>query len=414
MSKPINNMDKPERTVHTVSEFTARLKQTLEENFDGVWVQGEISGLSQPGSGHCYFNLNDENAQLRAVVWRSTLQRMKFELEEGQQVICCGDIDIYPPRGTYQLIVRKVEPLGEGKLQIAFRQLHQKLSAEGLFEAQHKRPLPRFPQRIAVVTSPTGAAIRDFCQIVKRRWPQLHILILGCRVQGTEAPREIIEAIRQAARIHPPLDAVVVTRGGGSIEDLWSFNDEQVVRAIRACPIPTLSAIGHEIDITLTDLAADVRAVTPSEAAEVIAPDQQEWMAALEESSSRMRILIRQLLIGARRRLDAITSQRSFRRPDDLLKDRYQRIDILDQKLRSTMERTTERHRHRWQQAASQLQAVNPLAVLRRGYSITTDMQGHPLGDANQVNVGDDIKTVLEWGTLVSQIRGLDQSQRLQ
>ncbi|HMO90789.1 MAG TPA: exodeoxyribonuclease VII large subunit [Pirellulaceae bacterium] len=393
------------RTVYTVSEFTKHLKQTLEETFSTVWVQGEVSGLSRPSSGHCYFNLNDESAQLRAVLWRTTSQRMNFQLEDGQKVLCCGDIDIYPPRGTYQLVVRYLEPVGEGSLQVAFRQLYQKLAAEGLFDARLKRQLPKFPRRIGLITSPSGAAVRDFCQIAKRRWPLTDILIFGCRVQGNEAPAEIVQAIQNAARISPRIDALVITRGGGSAEDLWSFNDERVVRAIRASSIPTLSAIGHEIDVTLSDLAADAKALTPSEAAEKVFPDRMEWYNFLADASARLSFLVSQQINTARSRLAALAAQRCLRRPEDLLTERYQRIDLIEQRLQTAMDRFIERARHRWQQSSSRLAAVNPLAVLARGYSLTTDLEGKLLSSSDRVNPGDEIKTTLDWGQLVSHVK---------
>ena len=251
----------------TVSQLTLRIKQTLEAEFASVWVSGELSDVSRPQSGHVYLTLKDENAQVRGVIWRSVASRLAFDLQDGQQVVCRGDIDIYPPRGVYQLIIRQVEPLGVGALQLALRKLHQRLAAEGLFDPGRKRPLPRFPRRIAFVTSPTGAAVRDFLEVLRRRWRGASVLIIPAKVQGEGAAQDLVRGIRLANSLAEPPDVLVVGRGGGSLEDLWCFNEEPVVRAIHASRIPVVSAVGHEIDVTLSDLVADVRALTPSEAA---------------------------------------------------------------------------------------------------------------------------------------------------
>jgi len=270
--------------VLSVSEFTARLKQLLEESFPEVWVVGEISGLARPASGHIYFTLKDDQAQLRAVVWRSTARRLGFELEDGLEVVCGGYLEVYAPRGTYQLIVEQVEARGMGALERAFRRLYERLSREGLFDRQRKRPLPPLVRRIAVVTSPTGAAIRDFLQVLSRRWAGADVLIVPSRVQGEGAAEELAAAVAAVNRLRPAPDCLVLARGGGSLEDLWAFNEEVLLRAIVASRVPVVSAVGHEIDVTLSDLAADVRALTPSEAAELLAPEAEELLARLRET----------------------------------------------------------------------------------------------------------------------------------
>src|SRR3954462_7886448 len=267
--------------VLSVSQLSQLIEGTLESAFQSVWVSGEVSEVSRPHSGHVYFTLRDEAAQMKAVIWRSVASRLRFQLEDGQQVICHGDLDVYPPRGTYQLVVRQVEPEGLGALQLAFKQLQARLAAEGLFEPARKRPLPLFPQRVGFVTSPSGAAIRDFLQVAARRFHGVEILVIPARVQGDGAAVEIARGIELANRLQPPLDCLVVGRGGGSLEDLWSFNEEIVVRAIHASQIPVVSAVGHEIDVTLADLVADIRALTPSEAAERVIPSAAELTARL-------------------------------------------------------------------------------------------------------------------------------------
>ncbi len=244
--------------VLTVAELTARIKDLLETSFDSVWVAGEISNLSRPHSGHCYLTLKEDEAQIRCALWRNTLSRLRFDLNDGLQVVCRGRLDVYAPRGSYQLIIEDIEPKGIGALELALRQLRDRLAREGLFDPARKRPLPAFVRRIAVVTSPSGAAIHDFLQVLGRRWRGADVIIFPTRVQGEGAAAEIAAAIATANRLPLAIDCLVVTRGGGSLEDLWAFNEEAVVRAIHASRIPVICAIGHEIDVTLSDLVADV------------------------------------------------------------------------------------------------------------------------------------------------------------
>src|SRR5688572_3892156 len=278
----------PSPKILSVSQLSLLIEGALESVFQSLWVSGEISEVTRPKSGHVYFTLRDETAQIRAVIWRTTASRLRFQLEEGQQVVCRGDIDVYPPRGTYQLVVQQVEPRGLGALQLALKQLQRRLEAEGLFDPTRKRPLPPFPRRVGFVTSPTGAAIRDFLQVAARRFHGVQILVIPARVQGEGAAAEIARAIAEANRLRPPLDVLVVGRGGGSPEDLWCFNDEQVVRAIFASQVPVVSAVGHEIDVTLSDLVADVRALTPSEAAERVIPSADELLLRLAQFQKRL------------------------------------------------------------------------------------------------------------------------------
>ncbi len=272
----------------TVSQLTAQIKNALEGEFTSVWVAGEISNYSRPQSGHSYFTLKDDQAQIRSVMWRSAAARLKFDLADGLDVICHGHVDVYAPRGSYQLVIDQLQPKGIGALELALRKLREKLTAEGLFDPARKRTLPPFPRRVAFVTSPTGAAIHDFLQVLQRRWRGVDVLVIPARVQGDGAVQEIVSGIRLANRVVPRPDVIVVGRGGGSLEDLWSFNEEPVVRAIAASRIPTVSAVGHEIDVTLADLAADVRALTPSEAAERIVPAAEEISARIHNYQKRL------------------------------------------------------------------------------------------------------------------------------
>src|SRR5262245_3921059 len=305
--------------VLSVSQLTALIQGSLESTFTSVWVSGEVSEISRPQSGHVYFTLKDEGAQLRGVLWRSSAVRLRFRLEEGQQVICLGDLTVYPPRGTYQLDVRRVEPQGLGALQLAFQQLQRRLAAEGLFDPARKRALPLLPRRVGIVTSPSGAAIHDFLQVAARRCCGVQILVIPARVQGDGSAAEVVRGIQLANRIRPPLDVLVVGRGGGSLEDLWSFNEEAVVRAIFASRVPVVSAVGHEIDVTLADLAADVRALTPSEAAERVFPAAEELTQRLSAIQRRLLAMLRARAAAARRHVEQLARSRVLRNPRALL-----------------------------------------------------------------------------------------------
>lgn len=389
----------------SVAELSQLIKGTLESNFARLWVCGEVSEVSRPLSGHVYFTLKDEQAQIRAVMWRSTAQRQKFQLQEGHEVVCRGDLDVYPPRGSYQLVVRSVEPKGVGALQLAFKQLQEKLAMEGLFDRAHKKPLPPFPRRIAFVTSPTGAAIRDFLEIACRRFRGIHVLVIPARVQGDCAAEEIVHGIQLANRLLPRPDVLVVGRGGGSLEDLWCFNEEQVVRAIFASEIPVVSAVGHEIDVTLADLVADVRALTPSEAAERIVPSAEEVLQRLHHYQSRLIAALRSQCIMARSRLDSLAERRVLKRPLDRLGDLARRLDELQVRLHRTVRRRAQAAGQRVESLAAHLESLSPLAVLARGYSVTQrTSDGAIVRAAADLQDGERIETRLREGRLISRV----------
>jgi exodeoxyribonuclease VII large subunit len=394
----------PSDKVLTVSQLTRQLQHTLRDRFADVWVAGEISSLSQPASGHIYLTLGDDRAQIRGVIWRSDAERLEFQLQDGLQVICRGQIDIYPPRGAYQLIIRQLEPEGVGAQQLALKQLHARLAAEGIFDADRKRPLPLLPRRVAVVTSPTGAAVRDFLQVVTRRWPDIEILVIPARVQGSEAALEIAQGIVVASHLRRRPDVLVVTRGGGSAEDLWSFNDERVVRAVAASPLPVVSAVGHEIDVTLCDLAADVRALTPSEAGELVVPLRRQVQASLGDLRLRMQQALQKTLNEARQRLQALQSRRVLTEPEQLLHVARRQVDELEFRLVQIIRRQLERGEHKVAVVAGRLQAVSPLNVLARGYSVTETRDGRLIRSADDVQPGDEIRTRLQHGEVSSQV----------
>jgi exodeoxyribonuclease VII large subunit len=369
-----------------VSELTARIKATLERGFAEVAVRAEVSNLARPRSGHVYLVLKDDAAQIRAVLWKSDAQRLVFDLTDGLAVRASGRLAVYAPRGEYQLTIRKIEPEGIGALELAFRQTVARLAAEGLFDPERKRPLPRYPRRIVVVTSPTGAAVRDLLQVIGRRWRALDILIAPVRVQGVGAAEEIAEAIALANQV-AGADLVVLARGGGSLEDLWAFNEEIVARAIVASSLPVVTAIGHEVDVTIADLAADRRALTPSEAGELCVPDAVEVRRALVRLAERIGQAGRSRLEQCRNRLDCAGHD-------------------LDQ----AVTRGLENRRHQLARLAASLEALSPLGVLARGYSLTLKDDGATIvRSAGDVRPGDLIETRLASGRIVSRVEVEDE-----
>ncbi len=331
----------------TVAELTAQIKSALERGFSDVTLRGEISNLSRPRSGHVYLALKDDAASIRAVLWKSDAEKVVFDLADGLAVRVWGKISVYAPRGDYQITIRRIEPEGIGALELAFRQTLARLAAEGLFDPARKKPLPRFPDRIVVVTSPTGAAIRDVLQVTGRRWPLAEILIAPAKVQGLGAAEEIAAALALADRV-AGADLVIVARGGGSLEDLWAFNEEVVARAIAAMDRPVVSAVGHEVDTTIADLVADVRASTPSAAAEICVPDVRDVTQHLDRLGDRLARAGRARFDQARARLDTLA-------------------DRAERALRRSLD---DRH-HRLARLAAALEALSPLGVLARGYSLT-------------------------------------------
>lgn len=391
--------------VLTVEQLTLQLKDLLETAFPAVWVSGEISNFSRPSSGHCYFTLKDEAAQIRAVMWRGTASRLKFDLHDGMEVVCFGGVDVYAPRGSYQLVVTKLEPKGIGALELALRKLKEKLAAEGLFDRARKRPLPKFPRRIAFVTSPTGAAVRDFLEVMRRRWSGADVLIVPTRVQGDGAAREIAAAITRVNQSDLDVDVLVVGRGGGSLEDLWCFNEEPVVRAVAASRIPTVSAVGHEIDVTLCDLAADVRALTPSEAAELVVPSQEAILAFLADRRQRLLGALQNKATSARHRLVMLGERRAFRQPFELLRTRAQRVDELWLRAGRALKHRLTLQRSRLETWAGKLESLSPLGVLARGYSVTQRADdGAVVRSPEQLAAGDLLRTRLAAGEVLSNV----------
>ncbi|QEG35025.1 exodeoxyribonuclease VII large subunit [Bythopirellula goksoeyrii] len=397
--------------IMSVSQLTAQLKGVIESRFSSVWVAGELSNFSRPQSGHCYFTLKDDTAQLRAVIWRGTAVRLKFELADGLEIVCRGHLDVYPPRGSYQLVVDEVQPRGVGALELALRKLREKLAAEGLFDAYRKRALPKFPRRIGFVTSPTGAAIRDFLEVLQRRWRGVEVLIFPARVQGGGAAAEIAAGIQLANRVEPALDVLVVGRGGGSLEDLWCFNEEAVVRAIATSNIPTVSAVGHEIDVTLADFAADVRALTPSEAAERVVPSAQDVTQMVQSISTRIERAFSNQVTAWRQRLDSLASRPALARPEDGIQNLSRQVDECSLRLQTAIKSSLRDQESHLTTLSGKLSSLSPLAVLGRGYSLTQDQATKRLiTSAKQLKKGQAVVTRLAEGAVISTVNEVKDS----
>ena len=357
----------------------------------------------------CIITLKDENSQVRSVIWRSTAQRLRFKLKQGMKLLCCGGVEVYGPRGSYQLIVNRAQPVGLGALQLAFQQLHEKLSKEGLFSPDRKQSLPHFPKRIGFVTSPSGAAIHDFLEAAQDLWRDVEIIIIPARVQGELATQDIVNGIQAAQKISPQLDIVVIGRGGGSIEDLWSFNEEAVVRAIGQCNLPTVSAVGHEVDVTLSDLVADARALTPTHAAQLILPNSAELESRVDQLSKRVRQAAFSRITRAKQILDQLSNRRLFLQPHSLHQQRRQIVDELETRGHRAAFRFVQNQRQRLANLARAAEALSPLNVLQRGYTVTrkTDDQS-AVRKSSQLKIGDEIQTLLEEGQAISVVKEID------
>jgi exodeoxyribonuclease VII large subunit len=457
MSQPLlaSLFDNTERHPVSVSELTASIRNKLEKGFASVWVEGEISNFHAHSSGHWYFTLKDESAQLRAVCYRSSNQRIRFRPEDGLQVRARGHLTVYEPKGEYQLIAETLEPVGAGALQLAFEQTKARLQSEGLFAAELKRAIPFFPRRIGIVTSATGAAIRDILNVISRRTRTVHVLFAPARVQGEGAAHEVVRAIKflndhharalRDASLGGGIDVIIVGRGGGSVEDLWAFNEEVVARAIRASTIPVISAVGHETDFTIADFAADLRAATPSAAAELVAAHEEQLCTALDRLVHNLSRSVRYRIAAERTRVRELTFARGFDEVRVHLRDAVAAVDEREDRLRSAMasmfqralrrfdtagralspaelrnraiaqrarfdslcqSRNTavlskiENARQQFGMAAAALDAMSPLKVLERGYAIAQDAQGAIVREASAVAAGDALRLRLWKGEL--------------
>ena len=374
----------------TVSEITRYLRNLLDNDsvLSDVWVQGEISNFSRPSSGHLYFTLKDGSAALRCVIWRSTAIRLRFGFQNGLAIEAHGAVSIYERDGQYQLYVDSVRPAGEGLLYQEFMRLKARLEDEGLFDPERKRPIPERPKRIAVITSPTGAALQDMLNTLRSRYPLAEVILSPCAVQGDSAPGEIAAAIRTACQISDP-DVVIVARGGGSLEDLWAFNDERVVRAIANCPVPVITGVGHETDFTLSDFAADLRAPTPTGAAVLATPDRGDIAAELAGLSRQLAETMLGILAVYDQDLAAARQRLDWAAPDRRIQNERQAVDGLQARAARALEHSLRLRRAHLAGLTSRIAALNPAAILQRGYALVHDEQGRLVHSAGGANPGD-------------------------
>ena len=393
--------------VYTVRELTRDIRNLIETAFPGIWVEGEISGFKHHHSGHIYFNLKDGEAVIKAAFFSRFNRGLKFELKDGLQVLCFGKISVYEARGDYQIYVEQIEPKGLGALQLALTQLKEKLAREGLFDSDRKRPVPRFPKTVGVVTSPTGAAIRDILHVVNRRFRGTNVLLNPVRVQGEGAAEEIAKAIDEMNQFSD-VDVLIVGRGGGSLEDLWAFNEEAVARAVFHSRIPVISAVGHEIDWTVCDLVADLRAATPSAAAELVVQNREELEVRLHDFGSRLRKATQSLLGEKKQALETLAESYAFRQPLHLINQFSQRMDELLRQLQNYLKNLVREKDQTFRGWVARLEALSPLAILQRGYSLSFDSKGELLKEARKVKIGEAILTRLFNGKVYSRVEKIE------
>jgi exodeoxyribonuclease VII large subunit len=412
----------PAGRVFTVSEVTRTIRGILESCFPRILVRGEVTNLSRPASGHVYFALVDDtggradsrltSSQLPCVIWRSHASRLRGRLENGQRVIVCGRIGVYEPRGTYQLIGESVESAGIGELQRLFEELKEKLRREGLFAPERKRPIPFLPERIGLVTSATGAAIVDVLRVLFRRHPRAWVRIVPVRVQGKGAAEEITRAIHILQAAGGQVDVMVLARGGGSLEDLWAFNDERVARALAESSVPTVSAVGHEVDFCIADFVADVRAQTPTKAAELLVPDVAELTESLLALRKRMSLAVSRALEGRSAHLARLAESKFFREPQALVQGLFERCDDL----MGTLKIHLYNHWRQWEDSlrsiSGRLEALSPVSVLARGYSITMDAAGTVIRDVSSLKVGQILNITLSCGRASAAVVDLQGNHR--
>jgi len=404
------------KRIYSVSEITRNIRIILEDTFQALWIEGEVSNFTKHTSGHMYFTLKDDASQLSCVIFRSANQNLKFKIEDGMQLICFGRISVYDKRGAYQLYIENVEPKGVGALQLAFQQLKEKLSKEGLFDKEHKAEIPFLPTRIGVVTSPTGAAIKDILNVTERRFSNVEIIINPVKVQGEGAAEEIAEAIKEFNELNDSLflgrkiDVMIVGRGGGSLEDLWAFNEEAVARAIYDSKIPVISAVGHEIDYTIADLVADLRAPTPSAAAELVIPKKEDLEEQIGVLALRLNTAMSTRLRLLKELVRKLKNSYVLREPLNLFRQVRQRLDELEKGLKTNLKIFLDTKKEESNVLIGKLEALSPLSVLSRGYSIAMLLPGgEALKSSKGLGQGDMIKTKLKDGVFISKVDKIEE-----
>lgn len=400
----MNTDSNPQAHVYSVTEITRRIRGTLERDFSEVWVQGEISNFKHHTSGHLYFTIKDEGAQLSAVMWRSRTGALPFTPQDGMKIIARGRITVYEVRGVYQLDVYRLQPMGIGELQLAFEQLKERLMREGLFDPAHKKPLPEFPERIGIVTSPTGAVIRDIINIIGRRFPAVELILAPVRVQGYGAADEIAQAILDL-NAYGEVDVIIVGRGGGSLEDLWAFNEEVVARAIYQSNIPVVSAVGHEVDFSISDFVADLRAPTPSAAAELVVRNRLELLDILRNNCYTMSQLLQEFTDSEREKILHLIESYAFNQPRELVRQHSQQVDEVDRRLRELVRHRFELLRGKAEELQKRMESMNPELVLRRGY-VLVYRDGKLISSVKRLKVNELVKMKFHDGVAESRVEG--------
>ncbi len=400
-----------EKKIYSITELTRSIRYILEDAFPAIWIEGEISNFTLHSSGHMYFSLKDEGAVISAVMFRGSNNGLKFLPKDGTKVIAFGKISVYDKQGRYQFYVEVMEPKGIGALQLAFNQLRERLEKEGLFEKSRKRPIPYLPKRIGVVTSPTGAAIRDILNVARRRFANVEIILNPVKVQGEEAKEEISTAIADFNKFNltttpdKKIDVLIVGRGGGSLEDLWAFNEEIVARAIFNSEIPIISAVGHEIDWTISDFVADLRAATPSQAAELVIPEKKDLLDAIHNNVSNLRSALLNKISILSNNLESLKESYCFTEPMNIIMQQQQRVDELLKDLSYRSRQVMQINESKFGHIIGKLDSLSPLAVLKRGYSVTySERDGKILKDISLVKNGDNIRTILGKGRILSKV----------
>ena len=399
-----------EEKILSVSQVNAYIKSMMDNDMllCNLCVRGEISNYKLYPSGHHYFSIKDADGALRCVMFRGNAMRLRFRPENGMKVLVTGRISVFPRDGAYQLYCTSLTPDGVGDLYVAFEQLKAKLAAEGLFDPAHKKPLPKFPHRIAIITSGAGAAVMDMLRILGKRYPLSKVMILPVRVQGVEAPAEIAGAIRYANR-YRIADLIITGRGGGSIEDLWAFNDERVARAVFDSEIPVISAVGHEPDVTICDFVADVRAATPSNGAELAAPDQAQLRSQLQTAQTRLLEAMTKQLKLSRQALASLSGKRVLQSPENYLQDKRMQLDYLHQQLIASSQRQVAEKKQRFIHLTASLEAMSPLKVLSRGYSVVRAEDGALVCDASALHTGERIRVQMQKGSLTACVEQVEE-----
>ncbi|MFA4982456.1 MAG: exodeoxyribonuclease VII large subunit [Candidatus Omnitrophota bacterium] len=400
--------EQKEKHIYSVSELTKYIRVILEDSFPGIWIEGEISNFVLHSSGHMYFSMRDANASLKCAMFKRANEKLKFRPKDGMKIICYGSISVYEARGDYQLIVEQIEPKGIGALQLQFQQLKEKLLKEGLFDAGHKVPIPYLPTSIGIVTSPTGAAIRDILNIARRRFSNVEIIINPVKVQGESARTEIAAAIRQFNKLNN-IDVMIVTRGGGSLEDLWPFNEEVVARAIYDSEIPVISAVGHEIDYTISDFVADFRAPTPSAAAELVIPKKEDLANLIATSTTRLKNALAGKINILAERLATLKDSYILRQPLNIITQYEQEIDELRKDIAIRIDHIVKMRSENFNLLISKLDVLSPLGILNRGYSITAKLpESSIIKDAGSLKVNDIVETRLGKGKFRSKVEEIE------